>query len=84
MDTTFNGWANYSTWNVALYIQNEFQFYKAAQSYAAFQQELNLPVRYEEFCQYFMDLLGTITPDGVSWTHPELDTEELDEMIADL
>ena len=84
MDTTFNGWSNYSTWNVSLYIQNEYSFYKAAQSYVAFQKELNLPVLYTEYCQYFMDLLGTITPDGVSWTHPELDTDELDEMLSEL
>lgn len=84
MDTTFNGWANYSTWNVSLYIQNEYPLYKAAQSYASYQKELGLPVLYTEFCQYFMDLLGQITPDGVSWTHPELDTDELDEMLQEL
>lgn len=79
-----NGWTNYSTWNIALFIQNEYPLYKAALSYASYQQELNLPVRYEEFCQYNMDLLGQITPDGVSWTHPELDTDELDEMLQEM
>ena len=84
MDTTFNGWANYSTWNVSLYINNEYPFYKAAQSYVSYQKELGLDVSYTEFTQYFMDLLGTITPDGVSWTHPELDTDELDEMLEEI
>ena len=84
MDTTFNGWANYSTWNVSLYINNEYPFYKAAQSYVSYQKELGLDVKYEEFCKYFMDLLGSITPDGVSWTHPELDTDELDEMLEEM
>ena len=79
-----NGWTNYQTWNVALYIQNEYPFYKAAQSYASYQDELNLPVQYDEFRQYFMDLLGEVTPDGVSWSDPTLDTDELDEMLAEL
>ena len=84
MSEKFNGWANYSAWNVALYIQNEYTFYKAAVSYSAYQKELNLPVKYTEYHQYFLDTLGTITPDGVSWTHPELDTDELDELIAEM
>ena len=25
-----NGWTNYSTWNVALYIQNEYELYRTA------------------------------------------------------
>lgn len=83
MDNTYNGWANYSTWNVSLYINNEYPLYKAAQSYVSYQTELGLPIKYEEFIQYF-DLVGQVTPDGVSWTHPELDHDELDEMMADL
>ena len=79
-----NGWTNYQTWNVALYIQNEYPLYKAAQSYASYQDELNLPVQYDEFRQYFMDLLGEVTPDGVSWSDPTLDTDELDEMLQEL
>ena len=27
VDTTFNGWTNYGTWNVALYINNEYEMY---------------------------------------------------------
>ena len=84
MEPTYNGWANYHTWNAALYIQNERQFYKAAQSYVSYQKELNLPVSYTEFTQYFMDLLGTITPDGVSWTDPTIDEEEMNALLEDL
>ena len=84
VDTTFNGWTNYETWNVALYIENEYQFYKAACSYVAYQNELGLPVEFDSFRQYFLDLLGTVTPDGVSYTDPALDHDELNEMLADL
>ena len=83
-DTTYQGWANYPTFNVALYINNEYPFYKAACSYVAYQKELGLDVKYKEFIGYFMDLLGTITPDGVSWNHPELDTDELNELLEEI
>ena len=72
--TTFNGWTNYETWNVALYIQNEFYLYQLAQGCGTYQDFVNLMTESEQF----------ITPDGVSWTHPTLDTDELDEMIAEL
>lgn len=72
-DTTFNGWTNYSTWNVALYIQNEYDLYQLARGYDD----------YETFIED-AGLEGQVTPDGVSWTHPELDTDELNEMLAEL
>ena len=76
-DQTFNGWANYSTWNVALYIQNDEGLYHWAKEYRHY--------GYEAFAESLTENgLSQVTPDGVSWTHPELDTEELDEMLAEL
>ena len=84
-DTTYNGWTNYETWNVALWIGNEYPLYKAACSYVSYCKELNLPVCYVDFTENFKELLGDKTPDGVSWTKlSELDTAELDEMLAEL
>ena len=79
-----NGWSNYQTWNVALYIQNEYPIYKAAQSYVSMVNEWGQPVSYEDFRQFFTDLLGTVTPDGVSYSDPTLDTDELDELLQEL
>ena len=84
VDTTYNGWANYHTWNVSLYIQNEYPLYKAAQSYASYCKELGQDISYEDFHVNFHDLMGDITPDGVSWTDPDLDHDELNEMLAEL
>ena len=82
--TGYNGWTNYETWNVSLFIQNEYPFYKAACHYVEFQNQMEFPVQYTEFVQLYCDLLGSKTPDGVSWTDSELDTDELDEMLSDL
>ena len=73
IDTTYNGWTNYHTWNVSLYIQNEEPLYQLARGCE----------NYEEFLDV-SGLAGGVTPDGVSWTDPELDTDELDEMLEDL
>lgn len=83
-DTTFNGWTNYQTWNVALYIQNEYPLYKAACSYAMYQDEMGWDIRFDDFRMFFMDLLGEVTPDGVSYSDPTLDHDELDEMLQEM
>ena len=73
IDTTYNGWYNYETWNVALYIQNEERLYR-------------IGCRSRNY-RHFLDLSGLSgkkTPDGVSWTNWLLDTDELDEMIEEL
>ena len=72
--TTFNGWTNYETWNVALYIQNDFGLYTLAQECET----------YEQFVDTLTECGTQITDDGVSYTHPTLDTDELDELISEI
>ena len=72
---TFNGWSNYQTWNVSLYIQNEYDLYCLA-------RDSKLP--YEELTPMITTSYGDITPDGVSWTDPTLDHVELNEMLQEL
>jgi hypothetical protein len=72
-NATYNGWANYETWNVALWIQNDAGLYTIARrSYS-----------YQDFVQQ-ISWCRTQTPDGVSYTHPALDFDELNEMMEDL
>ena len=82
--TTYNGWTNYETWNVSLYINNDYDLYKAACSYVEFQEEVGQPVRYTGFLKNFSHMLGDYTPDGVSWNSLQLNTVELDEMLREL
>lgn len=77
---TYEGWANYQTWNVSLWINNEESIYRQACDYVARTEEPT----YEGFIRVLDGVYGDVTPDGVSWTDPTLDMDELDEMIREL
>ena len=72
-DQTYNGWTNYETWNVALWIGNDEFLYNEARRCSD----------YKRFVER-MEGLMIETPDGVSLTDPQLDTDELDEMIDEM
>lgn len=75
----YNGWKNWETWNVALWIGSDEGLYslaKESRSYKRFVESLKecgdgMPISFE-------------TPDGASWTDSGLDIEALDEMISEL
>ena len=77
-NTTYNGHANYATWNVSLWIQNEEMLYHTAVEFAQQGQT------YGEFVSYLNDCGITQTPDGVSYTDTKLDGISLNEMMQDL
>jgi peptidyl-tRNA hydrolase len=74
MTETYNGWANWETWNVALWIQNEEGLYKEAKRCANYQQLVN----------FLYDCGFTETPDGVKWDDANIDGIEVNEMMKDL
>ena len=77
----YNGWKNYETWNVALWINNDRLLYsiaKEVKDYSVFVHDLKL------FKMVLTSDMMLMTPDGVRWDHPELDTKALNEMIKDL
>jgi len=69
--TEYNGWKNYETWNVALWIGNDELLYEIAKGVKD----------YERF-KYFMTNGGT--PDNISWYHVDLDIDALNELIKDI
>lgn len=74
----FNGWENWETWNVALWIGNDEGFYDCAK---ACRRALD---PYAHFGQDMKELSIPTTPDGVYWNDPALDFDALNEMIGDL
>ena len=71
-----NGWKNYETWNVALYIQNEEPLYHMARGFSEH--------GYKSLSHLLVEAYGEKTPDGVRWQDSTLDVEELNEMLAEL
>lgn len=75
-DTEYNGWKNYETWNVVLWINNDEGLYNWAKEY-----------RNRGYVKFAEDLreIGVIeTPDKVAYNDSGLDIEALDEVLAEL
>jgi hypothetical protein len=70
--TSYHGWANYPTWNVALWIGNDEGLYNRARRYDSFTKfASSFPYGYE-------------TPDGVSFDSMALDHQELNDFFSEL
>jgi hypothetical protein len=74
LDTSYNGWENYETRNVALWINNDAGLYNAAKSCT----------NYQELVSLLYDCGSTETPDGVKWTDAKIDGLAVNEMMKDL
>ena len=79
LDTTFNGWTNYETWNVALWINNDESLYHLACDTA------RDGGNYAEFCEVMSRCYDSLeTPDGVQWAGPSVNTIAMNEMMYEL
>lgn len=68
----YNGWANYQTWNVALWIGNDEGLYNLARECR----------NYEEFKEQLREAspgsaIAFETPDGVAWNDSGIDVDEI-------
>ncbi len=70
---TYNGWTNWETWNVALWIGNDEYLYREARKCYS----------YPNFVER-MGFASSATPDGAKYDSPELDIDELNAMIEEL
>ena len=71
-DTEYNGWENYETFNVALWIQNDEGLYNIASECGS----------YQDFVAYISEFM-TQTPDGVRFDDPAVNAIELNSEVFD-
>jgi len=76
-----NGWKNYETWNVALWINNEESLYKLAKRSLNYN---NFIFRLANASHSELQKFKTGTPDGVKWNDEKVNIEDLDELIKEL
>ena len=70
---TYNGWADWTTWNVALWINNDECLHSIARECET----------YNEFLFEMQDMIGSMaTPDGADWG--EADLTEMQELIDEI
>jgi hypothetical protein len=81
-DNTYNGWANYETWNVALWIQNVPFLYNTAKACVEYCGDDETP--YEKFIRCMTNCDQPATRDGVAYDDPSIDHAEILDMMTDL
>jgi hypothetical protein len=77
---TYEGWANRQTWNVALWISNDYALYTAAVNYV--KNNAHTDKLYRGFI-VSLGMENERTPDRIGYLSTRLNYKELDEMMGD-
>ena len=74
-DQTYNGWTNYETWNVVLWIENDEDLYNLVNQFEI--------ACYEDLLDVLYDCGSKETPDGVKLTDPKINRAEINGDVFD-
>jgi hypothetical protein len=83
MSEEYNGWANRSTWNVALWLNNDELLYKRAVYFMKAEKHIQSKNPYKSFIKDNNMELDK-TPDGIKLISQSLDYKALNEMMLEL
>jgi len=75
LDTSYNGWENYETWNVALWINNDEGLYHLAMEAGDYETFVD--------CLEAVSFNDLSTPDGVSFRDPKVNVIQLNSDVFD-
>lgn len=87
MNEGYNGWKNYETWNVALYINNDYGLYlRATKFMTRFYKKSEGKQVGTPYMDFIRDscMVKKRTPDGVKYSDKRLDLYALDKMMFEL
>ena len=76
---TYNGWANYETWNVVLWIGNDWGLYQLALDVVR-----NGGTYVDLINAILLNCGATKTPDNVAYNDAKIDLRAVNEFLADL
>ena len=76
----YNGYKNYETWNVVLWIGNDYPTYQASQGYKTYPQPF---LSFREDLSKGM-LKCTATGDGISLWDSKLDIKAIDKVLREV
>ena len=74
-DQTYNGWTNYETWNVVLWIENDEDLYNLVNQFEI--------ACYEDLLDVLYECGSKETPDGVKWNDPKINRAEINGDVFD-
>ena len=78
----YNGWKNWSTWNVALWMANDEGLYRSIQAYRQQADRNGKRAGYAGWL-HWAGLRDEKTPDGAKFSAKCLDYRALDEVVRD-
>ena len=81
-DTSYNGWTNYATWNVALWMGNDEFLYNTAIACVRYCEVNDTP--YDAFVRSMNNCGAKTTGDGVKWNDPNINAVEMNEIMEEL
>ena len=75
----YNGWKNYQTWNVALWVNNDEWLYNLAVEYVRTRKK---PTQYGFIC--WSGLIYDKTPDGIKYLSTKISRRELNRILQEM
>ncbi len=81
-DTTYNGWTNYKTWNVSLWMGNNEFLYNTAKACVEYCDTNETP--YDKFIRCMLNCENETTGDDIRWDDSDINVIEMNEMMEEL